>query len=776
MNFIDKNSGLTASQVKERAANGQSNGEFDVKTKSVFRIVCENVFTLFNLINLILAVMVCAVGSYRNALFMGVVICNIAIGIFQSVRAKRAIDKLSIISAPKARVIRDGEEQTIPVGEVVLDDIMILSSGMQICADAVVLEGECETDESLITGESDAIFKKSGDELFSGSFVVSGRVKAQAVRVGAESASGKITGGSKYIKKTNSEMMKSINLIIKIVSVCIVPFGAVMLFKSLCVFDRPVDEAVTSTTAALIGMIPEGLVLLTGIALAVSAIRLSRRDTLCRDLYCVESLARVDVLCLDKTGTLTEGCMEIQKTELLDGAYSDKELDDALNAFVSAFPEPNSTLKALGEHYNGGTSHILRGTVPFSSARKWSAAEFEGLGTLVLGAPEFVLKDNARISRICEKYTSSGLRTLVLARSPLSLPQNSGELPAELGAVALIVLSDKLRPSAPATLDYFREQGVDIKIISGDDPAAVSQIAKRAGFESYEKYVDMSRIPDENIPQIAEEYSVFGRTTPDQKLMLIKALKAAGHKTAMTGDGVNDVLALREADCSIAMQSGSDAVRAVSQIVLMNSDFSSMPLVVQEGRRCINNIRRSASLFLTKTIFSFLLTVVYLFLPLTYPFKPIQLTLISAVVIGIPSFLLAMETNKERVASGFLSHIFKRSAAGGISAALVVGLLTAAEKIWGISLEAASTMATIIAATAFFGTLFNICRPFTKPHAVMYAALVILFAAAALLFPSLFYLVELTSTQTIILLVLCAAVILIQMILRKLFNNIKTGE
>lgn len=776
MNSVDINKGLTVSQVKERTANGQSNGGFEIKTKSVFRIVCENVFTLFNLINLILAVMVFAVGSYRNALFMGVVICNIAIGIFQSIRAKRAIDKLSIISAPKARVIREGEEQIIPVGDVVLDDIMILSSGMQICADAVVLDGECETDESLITGESDAVFKKSGDELFSGSFVVSGRVKARAVRVGAESASGKITSGSKYIKKTDSEMMKSINLIIKIVSVCIMPFGAVMLFKSLCVFDRPVDEAVTSTAAALIGMIPEGLVLLTGIALAVSAIRLSRRETLCRDLYCVESLARVDVLCLDKTGTLTEGCMEIRNIEPLDGGCSDKELDDALNAFVSAFPEPNSTLKALAERYNNGTAHALRGTVPFSSARKWSAAEFEGLGTLVLGAPEFVLGKGSNISESCEKYTSSGLRTLVLAHSPLSPPKETGTLPDDLKASALIVLSDKLRPSAPATLDYFREQGVDIKIISGDDPAAVSQIAKRAGFENYNKYVDMGTVSDEDITHIAEKYSVFGRTTPDQKLLLIKALKAAGHKTAMTGDGVNDVLALREADCSIAMQSGSDAVRAVSQIVLMNSDFSSMPLVVREGRRCINNIRRSASLFLTKTIFSFLLTVVYLFLPLTYPFKPIQLTLISAVIIGIPSFLLAMETNKERVSNGFLSHIFKRSAAGGISAAFGVGLLTAAEKVWGISLEAASTMAMIITAAAFFGTLFEICRPFTKLHAVMYAALVILFAAAALLFPGLFYLVGLSLTEKTILSVLCAVVILLQIILRKLFNNIKIKE
>lgn len=774
MNSVNINAGLSTREAEYRAANGKSNGGFKIRTKSVFQIVCENVFTLFNLINLILAIMVICVGSYRNALFMGVVICNTAIGIFQGIRAKRAIDKLSIISAPKARVIRDGKEKTVAVEDVVLDDIMILSSGMQICADAVVLEGECETDESLITGESDAVFKKSGDELFSGSFVTSGVVKAQATRVGADSASGKITSGSKYIKKTNSEMMRSINRIIKIISFCIVPFGAILLYKSLCVLGLPLESSVTASTAALIGMIPEGLVLLTGIALAVSAIRLSRHNTLCRDLYCVESLARVDVLCLDKTGTLTEGSMEVSETVTLDNGF---DIDNALNAFVSAFPEPNSTLKALKERYSDGRCVTPRKTAAFSSARKWSAAEFDGTGTFILGAPEFVLKsDHTQILKKCEKYTKNGMRTLLLAHSPLPLPEQTGELPEKITAKALIVLSDKLRPSAPATLEYFKEQGVDVRIISGDDPAAVSNIAKRAGLGNAENFVDMSRVPDEQIPYAAEKYAVFGRTTPDQKLKLIKALKAAGHKTAMTGDGVNDVLALREADCSIAMQSGSDAVRAVSQIVLMDSDFSSMPLVVREGRRCINNIRRSASLFLTKTIFSFLLTVVYLFLPLNYPFKPIQLTLISAIAIGIPSFLLAMETNKERVSSGFLSHIFRKSAAGGISAALGVGLLTAAENLWSISPDAASTMATVIAAAAFFGTLFHVCRPFTKLHTVMFTTLLALFAGAALLFPKMFYLIALTPVQTVILVVLCAAVILVQAGLRKVFNRIKIKD
>lgn len=773
MNQIDINRGLSDEQVSERIKNGLSNGSFIVKTKSCAQIVCENVFTLFNLINLILAIMVISAGSLRNALFMGVALCNTAIGIFQEIRAKRTIDKLSIISAPKARVIRGGAEKTVTPNEVVQDDIMIFSSGMQICADALVLEGECETDESLITGESDAVQKTPGSELYSGSYVTSGYVKAQAVRVGAQSASGKITGGSKYIKKNASEMMKSINSIIKTISFVIFPFGAILLYKAIFIVKQPIDESVTSTTAALIGMIPEGLVLLTGIALAVSTIRLSKHQTLCQDLYCVESLARVDTLCLDKTGTLTEGSMEVTEIVPLDDRFETKA---ALCAFAAAFPEPNSTLKAIGERFNKETCCKPNKTVPFSSSRKWSASEFSDFGTLILGAPEFVLKqDYSQISQKCESYSEKGLRTLILAHSPLPLPDNREFLPEQLSAKALIVLSDKLRASAPATLEYFKQQGVNIKIISGDDPAAVSQIARRAGLDNI-FCLDMSKIPPEQISEAAERCSVFGRATPDQKLALIKALKASGHKTAMTGDGINDIPAMREADCSVAMQSGSDAVRAVSQIVLMNSDFSSMPLAVEEGRRCINNIRRSAALFLTKTIFSFLLTAVYLFIPMNYPFKPIQLTLISAIMIGIPSFLLAMEANKNRVSGSFLSHIIRQSAAGGISAALGVCILTAAEAALSFSPEQISTMSVIIAAVSFAGTLFAICRPFNKPRAIMFGALTTIFTAAALLLSRIFYLAPLTPNQWLITFVTAAAVLLLQAALRYLFRKPKYGE
>lgn len=769
----DKNYGLSAEQVSERIKKGLSNGSFDIKTKSCTRIVCENVFTLFNFINLILAVMVISVGSLRNALFMGVVICNTTIGIIQEIRAKRTIDKLSILSAPKVRVIRDGTEAVISTGELVQDDIMVLSSGMQICADALVLEGECETDESLITGESDTIRKSQGSELYSGSFVTSGYVKAQAVRVGAQSVSGKITGGSKYIKKTFSEMMRSINRIIKVISFVIVPFGAILLFKSLVALKQPVSESVTSAAAALIGMIPEGLVLLTGIALAVSTIRLSRHHALCQDLYCVESLARVDTLCLDKTGTLTEGVMEITEIIPLDNRF---ETETALTAFAAAFPDKNSTLKAIAERFHGEPDFKPVNTVSFSSSRKWSAAEFWEIGSLVLGAPEFVLKqDYSQISQKCELYSKQGLRTLVLAHSPLPLPDNREILPNGLSAKALIALSDKIRASAGSTLEYFGQQDVEIKIISGDNPESVSRIAKRAGLLGTE-CVDMSNISSGQISEIVERYSIFGRTTPEQKLEIIKALKAAGHKTAMTGDGINDVPALREADCSVAMQSGSDAVRAVSQIVLMNSDFSSMPIAVEEGRRCINNIRRSAALFLTKTIFSSLLTTVYLFLPLSYPFKPIQLTLISAIFIGIPSFLLAMEPNKSRVSGTFLSHIIKRSAAGGGAAALGVCLLTVLENTLNISPEQLSTMSVTLTAVSFAGTLFAVCHPINRSRAVMLAGLFVLFTAACLLFPELFYLSPLTAKLWFTLFVMSAFVLLTQAALRYFFSKQKNYE
>lgn len=770
MNNINANVGLTSAEAEERAKNGLSNGDMDVKTKSVKRIFFDNIFTFFNMINAVLAVLVLLVGDIRNVLFMGIILANTVIGIFQEVRSKRVIDKLSIISAPKAHLLRDGEEKILPVSDVVTDDIMLLSAGRQVCADAVVTDGECEANESLITGESDAVPKKAGDELISGSFIISGNVKARAIRVGAESTSGKITSKSKYIKKRSSDMMNAIDKIIRVVAVCIIPFGIILFLKTYFVLEESYANSVVSTVAALIAMIPEGLVLLTSVALAISSIRLAKKQTLCQDLYCVEALARVDVLCLDKTGTITEGAQEITEVVTLDKKF---DVDKTLSAFAAAFEDKNPTLKAIAEKFNEKSDNKAKKTIAFSSARKWSAAELEGIGTAAVGAPSFVLGDRyPEIAERCERFTENGFRTLVLAWSEKPLGEKS--LPEDITAKAIITMSDRIRPSAPEVFGYFKEQGVALKVISGDDPRTVSSIAIRAGLDDADKFIDMTETTDEEIPELVEKYSVFGRVKPDQKLSIIKALKANGHKTAMTGDGVNDVPALKEADCSVTVQSGSDAARAVSQIVLMNNDFASMPLVVGEGRRCINNIQRSAALFLVKTIFAFLLAVSALFLPYTYPYKPIQMTLVSALSIGAPSFLLALEPNRSIVKGGFLANVMRKAVPGGISAVLGIWLVMVSRAIFGFPAEEISTMATLLLGAACFGSLWSVCLPFNRWRFIMFAVLLGTFCAVPFIskgLRGLFYLTPLTFRELIVLGVLVAAVWGTRYVLGKAVNK-----
>lgn len=739
MEYTDLNKGLSEQQAAQKKADGLSNGSFDVKTKSVGAIIRDNTLTLFNLINVILAVLIASVGSWRNMLFMGVVISNTAIGIIQEIRSKRVIDKLSLISAPKARLLRDGEEKEYPVSEIVLGDVMLLAAGQQVCADAVILDGECETDESLITGEADAIAKKTGDELLSGSYVVSGNVKAQAVRVGAESYSNRITSSAKTLRKNSSEMMKSINKIIKVISCCIFPFGAVLLFKAIAITQQTYERGIVSTCAALIGMIPEGLVLLTSIALAVSTIRLAKQRTLCQDLYCVEALARVDVLCLDKTGTITEGAMEVGEIIPLDSAF---DYDSAMNAFSAFSEDGNATMRAIKARFTKGTDLTKTAAVPFSSQRKWSAVSFGEKGTFVLGAAEFILGErlNEDIRARIKEQSEKGFRVLLLAYSKAEI--TGKELPAAISPKALITLSDKIRDTAHSTLEFFKEQGVEIKIISGDDPITVSQTALRAGVSGAPNFVDASLLNDSTIEEAAEKYTVFGRVTPERKKQLVLALQKKGHKVAMTGDGVNDVPALRAADCSVAMQSGSDAARSVSQLVLLDSNLENMPQVVKEGRRTINNIQRSASLFLVKTIFSFLLAALFLVIPLPYPFQPIQLTLISALAIGVPSFLLALEPNGDRVCGSFIQNVLRRAAPGGVSAVIGVVLVIIAGEFLQLSQEAVSAMATFVLASVCFAVLFTVCKPFNLRRAGLWVVLAAAFVAAAVLFADVFYLVS----------------------------------
>lgn len=767
--MTDTQRGLTQAEADEKISRGESNGNFAVKTKSVGRIFSDNIFTLFNLINIIIAAIVFLVGAYRNMLFMGVVLCNTAIGIIQEIRSKRTIDRLSLISAPKAHLLRDGTEQVLPVSEIVPGDIMLLSTGRQLCADAVLAEGELEADESLLTGESDTVTKRPGDTLYSGSFVIAGKGKAEVTAVGAEAYANKIASSAKKPKKRRSEMMGAINKIISTISVCILPFALVLFTKALFVTQQGLQYSVTSTSAAVIGMIPEGLVLLTSVALAVSSIRLGKRQTLCQDLYCVESLARVDVLCLDKTGTITTGNMQVTEVRRLDPGFS---AEAALSAFASAMGEENQTAAAIFRKFPGRETVKCIKTEPFSSARKWSGAQLEKYGTLILGAPSFILSPAkyAELSGICGEYAAKGQRVLLLAQSESGLPGKA--LPAGLTPKALVILSDEIRESAPSTLAYFREQGVTLKVISGDDPVTVSNVASKAGLPGAESCVDASLLSNDEINEAAGKYTVFGRVTPARKLALVRALQSQGHKVAMTGDGVNDVLALREADCSVAMQSGSDAARCVSQLVLLDSDFSSMPLAVQEGRRCINNIQRSATLFLVKTIFSFLLALLFLFAPAAYPFQPIQLTLISALFIGAPSFLLALEPNHERVSGSFIANVLKKALPGGLTVVLGISALLILQHLFAIPQERLSVMAVYLTGAVCYGVLWGVCKPFRKWHIAMLIVVGAAFCFACWIISPLFYIVSLTWQEWLCMAGLIPGAILVLTALSKLLRKI----
>lgn len=728
--------GLTESQVRERTAKGQINADTGTKTKSVGEIIRSNVVTFFNLLNIILGALVIIVGSYRNALFLGVIFFNIAVGIFQELRAKRVIDKLSLISAPKATVIRDGKERETAASQIVLGDLMKLSAGKQICSDCVVLSGECEVNESLITGESDPVLKKAGDEMMSGSFVVSGQAEAEVIRVGQDNFASKITAGAKYIKKNNSVMLKSLDTIIKVIAVCIVPMAVGLFFNSIFISEQTTSRAVVSTVAALIGMIPEGLYLLASVVMAVSTIRLAAKKTLAQDMYCIETLARVDTLCLDKTGTITEGKMQVEDTELLKEGFP---LDKAMIAFVENMSDDNPTFNAIKEKwggYNDGKIPKAKNTVPFSSARKWSGAEFEE-GSFIFGAPEFILGERyEEIKDKCLKAQENGLRVLIAAYSENGF--RGHELPEEIEAAAIIYIGDVIRREAPDTLEFFDKQGVDIKIISGDNPVTVSKVAERAGVKNADKFVDASELADEDIPEAAKRFSVFGRVSPQQKLLLVKALKAQGRTVGMTGDGVNDVLALKEADCSIAMQSGSDAARSVSNLVLLDSNFASMPRVVAEGRRSVNNLQRSGALFLTKTIYSFILAFLFMFLPLPYPFQPIQLTLISTTAIGIPSFLLALEANTNIIRGSFIKNIFRRAMPQGIAVAVcsIASVLTA--EFTDFPVDGMSTLTTVVVGAVSFFVIVRIMKPVKWWKIIMLVGIIAIFSTGLIFFKDIF--------------------------------------
>ena len=726
--------GLTQEEVRARREQGRTNTMPRRTEGGVADILRRNVLTLFNLLNLCLAGLLLWVGSHRDMLFLGVVLSNTLIGTIQELRAKRTHDRLQLLSEGRVRVMRDGVECRLSPQELVLDDVVLLSRGDQIPADATVLSGAGEADESLLTGESAPVSKAAGDTLYSGSFLVSGSVAARLTAVGADSYAGQLQLSARRVKRAQSELMRDMRRIIRWVSVLIVPIGAAMFSRQYASVDLGLRDAVTGTVAS---------VLLTSVSLAAGVVALGRRNALVNELFGIETLARTDVVCMDKTGTLTSGEMVLDRTLALNGA-TPEEIAAYMAALLRASADETPTVRALAEAFPASNAPEIAQAVPFSSARKWSAAQAEGLGSVVLGAPERLLKGEAL--KQAQALAAQGLRVLALLCAPAPL---CGEaLPEGLVPAALLCLRDALRPNVQKTVRYFGEQGVTLKVISGDSPLTVSHAAAAAGVPGADRMVDLSTIEGEkDYTALSRHYTIFGRVSPQDKQGLIEALRKDGHGVAMVGDGVNDIPALKAADCSIAMAGGSDAACRVAQITLLDADFDVMPRIVLEGRRVINNITRAASLFLVKNIFSLLLSVLLLIFPFAYPVAPIQLTLVSSLTIGIPSFVLALQPSRDRVSGSFLRNVIMRALPGGVcTAALIIPLMAFSDGL-GFSQDVVSSLSTLIAGYSGLVVLFLTCLPLNALRGGLVAAMAALFAGAVLLLPQVFYLSPVSGGQ-----------------------------
>ena len=785
MATTDIERGLSTGEVEQRIAAGKINRNMELKTKSVRELIIENLCTLFNLINVVLAVLVLLTGSFKNLTFLFVVFLNTAIGVIQSMRSKRMVDKLTLLTSKKAIAVRDGAEVELDLDQIVLDDIIRLGRGDQIPADAVVVSGEALVNESLLTGESDLIKKKPGSELMSGSFIDSGLLRARVIHVGADNYVAKINNEAKYVKKVNSEIMNALNAIVRFASIIMIPLGLALFASSVsglwdaagtpgdsalswCFSEllagRVPSSALLSTVGALLGMIPQGLVLLTSSVLAIATVRLARRKVLAQQLYCIETLARVDVLCLDKTGTITSGRMEVEGTYPLPvegvslGAGSDEAavpvdstvLDFALaNVARATSADANETCQALLNYYADRPVEVSEplSVIPFSSSKKWSGASF-AQGSYVMGAAQCVFSQvENRVAELADTC-----RVLVVARVDGFTPD--GDMVGEAEPVGFVTIRDEIRTSAAETIGYFNEQGVTLNVISGDDPRTVSSIARVVGVPGADAYVDATTLDTPaKLDAAVDRYHVFGRVTPQQKRELVQALKRREHTVAMTGDGVNDVLALKEADCSVAMAAGSDAARNVAEIVLVDNDFASMPAVVAEGRRSINNLQRSASLFLTKTLFSMGLAALCIALP-PYPFEPIQMTLINFFCIGAPGFVLGLEPNNARVKGAFLTNVLKRALPASIAVILAAALDIFVARVFGFSQLTLSTMCLLTSCAASVSLIWRISQPLTPLRVVLFVFVVAGILVGVIGFPELLSIANLSMGQMVILAVI----------------------
>lgn len=755
--------GLTDEQVNARIAEGKVNADENPNTRTYKQIVRENTLTFFNFLNLVLLVLVLLVGSYKNAFFVCIIIINTLIGIAQEIRAKKTIDKLAILTARKSVVIREGQKWTVPTEELVLDDVVCLKTGDQVPADARILEGSLEVNESLLTGESDNLPKNEGDELFSGSFVTSGEACCQIIHVGKDNYAAQITSEAKEFKRHNSELKNSLNAILKVISIIIVPLGALLFYKQYYIVGDTFRDSVVSMVAGVLGMIPEGLVLLTSVALTLGALVLANKKTLVQELYCIETLARVDTLCLDKTGTITEGTMCVERVEpyvstgrvetaatesesaesteaeeqvQTDSAFME-EIDVIMGNMMYVLKDQNATIDALRERFPAKQDMTSEHVIPFSSDRKYSGVVFEEKGTYLMGAAQFLFpENNEELTEKCQAYAEEGLRVLVLAHS--SQNAEGTELPEGLEPLALMLLTDVIREEAPDTLAFFDSQEVDLKVISGDDPVTVAAIARRAGLKNADSYVDATTLTtEEELQDAVAQYSVFGRVTPQQKKAMVQALQSQGHTVAMTGDGVNDVLALKEADCSIAMAQGSDAAKNIANVVLLDSNFASMPHIVNQGRRVVNNIRTAASMFLIKTMFSVMLSLLTIFFGNAYPFEPIQMSLISACAVGIPTFLLAQENNYEKIDHTFLRHVFINAFPAAITITFCVfAVMLVCQNVYH-SMAMLNTACVLVTGWNYMAALKTVYAPLNTYRKVIIYGMQFIFFAAAVIFQKL---------------------------------------
>ena len=818
--------GLTNEQVQERIAEGKVNFNENPNTRTYKQIVKENTLTFFNFLNAVLLVLVLFVGSYKNSMFVGIIIINTVIGIIQEIRAKKTIDKLAILTESKAVVLRDGKKWSISTEKLVLDDLIYLKTGEQVPADCRIIKGNLEVNESLLTGEADNLGKGEGDELFSGSFVTAGEACCQIIHVGKDNYASQITSEAKEFKRHNSELRNSLNAILKVISIIIVPLGLLLFYKQFYIAGDSVKDSVVSTVAAVLGMIPEGLVLLTSVALTLGALTLAKKKTLVQELYCIETLARVDTLCLDKTGTITEGTMCVEMVDVYDPNWreselaetvleedtavlaedetleegvaekeiseknlpevsepekeSEKEIGRIMGNLMAVLKDQNATADALRKYFAVKKDMVPTNVIPFSSDRKYSGASFKEQGTYLMGAAQFLFPegDEALVEK-CGQYAEQGFRVLVLAHSP---NESVGtELPSGLVPEALLILTDVIRKEAPDTLRFFDSQGVDLKVISGDDPVTVASIAKRAGLKNAEQYVDATTITtQEEMDEAVANYSVFGRVTPQQKKAMVLSLKKQGHTVAMTGDGVNDVLALKEADCSIAMAEGSDAAKNIANVVLLDSNFAAMPHIVNQGRRVVNNIRTAASMFLIKTIFSVLLSLITIFFGEAYPFEPIQMSLISACAVGIPTFLLAQENNYQKIGHTFLRHVFMNAFPAAVTiTGCVFAVMVVCQDVYHSNIML-NTACVLVTGWNYMAALKTVYAPLNRYRKVIIYSMQCSFFLAAVVLQKLLALGSLEFGMIILVFLLMTfSPILIEAItdgIRKMYSRSFDGE